>query len=145
MKIKPFKALRPVADKAGQVASRPYDVLDSNEARIEAGGNPCSFLRIVKPEITLPDGTDPYSPQVYAAGKANFQSMLDDGIFFQDQQECLYIYELVREGRSQSGIVACAWVEDYIQDRIKKHELTRPDKEQDRVHHVRTYHFKSIM
>ena len=137
MKIKPFKALRPVADKAGQVASRPYDVLDSNEARIEAGGNPCSFLRIVKPEITLPDGTDPYSPQVYAAGKANFQSMLDDGIFFQDQQECLYIYELVREGRSQSGIVACAWVEDYIQDRIKKHELTRPDKEQDRVHHVR--------
>lgn len=137
MKIKPFKALRPVAGKAGQVASRPYDVLDSNEARIEAGDNPCSFLRVVKPEITLPDGTDPYSPQVYAAGKANFQSMLDDGIFFQDQKESLYIYELVREGRSQSGIVACAWVEDYIQDRIKKHELTRPDKEQDRVNHVR--------
>ena len=137
MKIKPFKALRPLAGKAAQVASRPYDVLDSQEARIEAGDNPCSFLRIVKPEITLPDGTDPYSPQVYAAGKTNFQAMLDEGIFFQDQQECLYVYELVREGRSQSGIVACAWVEDYLQDRIKKHELTRPEKEQDRVNHVR--------
>jgi uncharacterized protein (DUF1015 family) len=137
MKIKPFKALRPVAGKAGQVASRPYDVLDSNEARIEAGDNPCSFLRIVKPEITLAEGTDPYSPQVYAAGRANFQQLLDKGIFFQEQQECLYIYELIREGRSQSGIVACAWVEDYTGDRIKKHELTRPDKELDRVNHIR--------
>ena len=137
MKIKPFKALRPVPDRAAQVASRPYDVLSSQEARTEAGDNPYSFLRIVKPEITLPEDTDPYSPQVYAAGKANFQNLIDEGIFFQDDQECLYIYELVREGRSQTGIVACAWVEDYTRDRIKKHELTRPDKEQDRVNHIR--------
>jgi len=120
MKIKAFKALRPVADKAVQIASRPYDVLDSNEARIEAGDNPWSFLRIVKPEITLPEGTDPYSLQVYATAGTNFQKMLDDGIFFQDEQDCLYIYELVREGRSQAGIVACAWVEDYIADRRKR-------------------------
>lgn len=137
MKIKPFKALRPVADKARAVASRPYDVLDSSEARIEAGDNPWSFLRIVKPEITLPEGTDPHSPQVYTAARANFQKMQDEEVIFQDEQECLYIYELVREGRSQAGIVACAWVEDYTADRIKKHELTRPDKELDRVNHIR--------
>ena len=137
MKIKPFRALRPVAEKAAQVASRPYDVLDSREARIEAGDNSCSFLRVVKPEITLPEDTDPYGQQVYAAGRDNFQRMLDAGIFFQEDQECLYVYELVREGRSQSGIVACAWVEDYTEDRIRKHELTRPDKEQDRVNHIR--------
>ena len=136
MRIKPFQALRPVADKAALVASRPYDVLNSEEARIEAGDNPYSFLRIVKPEITLPEGIDPYSPQVYTAGKANFQRLIDKGIFFQEDRECLYIYEMVMEGRAQSGIVACAWVEDYTTDRVKKHELTRPDKEQDRVNHI---------
>ena len=137
MKIKPFKALRPEPDKAGLVASRPYDVLDSAEARKEAGNNPWSFLRVVKPEITLPLDTDPYCMQVYEAAKANFRRLLDEGIFFREQQECLYIYELVRAGHSQSGIVACAWIEDYLEGRIKKHELTRPDKERDRRNHVR--------
>lgn len=137
MKIKAFKGLRPVKDKAKLVASRPYDVLDSDEARKEAEGNPYSFLNVVKPEITLPPDIDHYSPVVYDAGKKNFQKLVDAGVFFQDKEDCLYIYELIMDGRSQNGIVACAAVEDYMHDRIKKHELTRPDKETDRKNHVR--------
>ena len=94
------------------VASRPYDVLNSDEARIEADGNPDSFLNVVKPEITLPADVDPYAAEVYAAGKQKFQVMLDKGTFFQDEGPCLYIYELIMNGRSQTGIVACAAVED---------------------------------
>lgn len=136
MIIKPFKGLRPVKEHAKEVASRPYDVLDSDEAREEAKGNPYSFLNVVKPEITLPEDVDHYSSQVYEAGKKNFQKLVDDGIFFQDKADSLYIYELVMDGRSQNGIVACAAVEDYMNDKIKKHELTRPDKEADRKKHV---------
>src|SRR5690606_29793429 len=112
MKIKPFRGLRPVADKAKLVASRPYDVLDSDEARKEADGNPYSFLNVVKPEITLPHDVDHYSTAVYEAGKNNFQKLVDTGVFFQDKEDCLYIYELIMDGRSQNGIVACAAVED---------------------------------
>ncbi|MEX2352754.1 MAG: DUF1015 family protein, partial [Gammaproteobacteria bacterium] len=137
MKIKPFRGFRPVATYAAQVASRPYDVLDSDEARAEAKGNPRSFLNVVKPEITLPDNIDHYSPEVYAAGRTNFRKLVDEGVMFQDEQDSLYIYELTMNGRSQTGIVACAAVEDYMQGRIKKHELTRPDKETDRKNHVR--------
>lgn len=137
MKIKAFKGLRPVREKVAEVASRPYDVLDSEEAREEAQGNPWSFLNVVKPEITLPPETDPYDPIVYETGRNNFRKLIDEGVFLQDEKDCLYIYELIMEGRSQTGIVACAWVEDYMQDRIKKHELTRPDKEADRKNHVR--------
>jgi len=137
MKIKAFKGLRPVAIKARQLASRPYDVLNSEEAREEVKGNPCSFLYVVKPEISLNENIDRYSQQVYEAGKTNFQKLVDDGIVFQDEMECLYIYELIMHGRSQSGIVACASVDDYVNDRIKKHELTRPDRENDRKNHVR--------
>lgn len=137
MKIKPFRGLRPVADKAKLVASRPYDVLDSDEARKEADGNPYSFLNVVKPEITLPHDVDHYSTAVYEAGKNNFQKLVDTGVFFQDKEDCLYIYELIMDGRSQNGIVACAAVEDYMNGHIKKHELTRPDKENDRKNHVR--------
>jgi len=137
MKIKAFKGLRPVADKVKQVASRPYDVLDSDEAREEAKGNPYSFLNVVKPEITLAQEVDHYSPAVYEAGKINFQKLMKDGIFFQDKEECLYIYELIMDGRSQNGIVASASVQDYMDGHIKKHELTRPDKENDRKNHVR--------
>jgi len=137
MRIKAFKGLRPRPEHAGAVASRPYDVLDSDEARVEANGNPLSFLNVVKPEITLHEGVDPYSDQVYQAGAGNFHKLLEDGIFFQDQQDCLYIYELTMHSHVQTGIVACAWVEDYLQDRIKKHELTRPDKENDRKRHIR--------
>lgn len=137
MEIKAFRGLRPAKDKAKLVASRPYDVLDSDEARLEADGNPYSFLNVVKPEITLPADTDHHSPAVYEAGKNNFQKMVDTGVFFQDKEDSLYIYELIMDGRSQNGIVACAAVDDYMNNRIKKHELTRPDKETDRKNHVR--------
>jgi uncharacterized protein (DUF1015 family) len=137
MIIKPFKGYRPVKDKVKLVASRPYDVLSSEEARLEARGNPYSFLNVVKPEITLPGEMDHYSPEVYQAGKRNFKKLLEEGVFMQDKKPCLYIYELVMNGRSQNGIVACAAVEDYVNGRIKKHELTRPDKETDRKNHVR--------
>jgi uncharacterized protein (DUF1015 family) len=137
MQIKAFKGYRPVPKYVDKVASRPYDVLDSDEARAEASGNPWSFLNVVKPEITLPEDIDHYSPAVYAAGKSNFEKLVNDGVFVQDPQESLYIYELTMDGRSQTGIVASAAVEDYIQGRIKKHELTRPDKENDRKNHVR--------
>ena len=137
MKIKAFRGYRPVADKAKAVASRPYDVLNSEEALEEAKGNPLSFLNVVKPEITLSPEIDHYSPAVYEAGKNNFQKLVKEGVFFQDKEECLYIYELVMDGRSQNGIVACASVDDYMEGHIKKHELTRPDKETDRKNHVR--------
>jgi len=137
MQIKAFKGYRPLTKYAEKVASRPYDVLDSEEARAEASGNPWSFLNVVKPEITLSEDIDHYSPAVYEAGKSNFQKLVNDGVFVQDQQESLYIYELTMDGRSQTGIVASAAVEDYMQGRIKKHELTRPDKENDRKNHVR--------
>ena len=137
MDIKAFKGFRPRSNYSSQVASRPYDVLDSDEARLEAKGNPYSFLNVVKPEITLTNDIDPYSEQVYEAGKRNFQTLIDQDVFIQDETDCLYIYELTMDGRSQSGIVACAAVEDYMQGKIKKHELTRPDKETDRKNHVR--------
>lgn len=137
MKIKPFKGLRPVKEKVQLVASRPYDVLSSEEARLEANGNPYSFLNVVKPEITLPEGLDAHSYAVYEAGKKNFKKLVDNGVFFQDKQEYFYIYELTMNGKSQDGIVACASVDDYMEGRIKKHELTRPDKEADRKNHVR--------
>ncbi len=137
MKIKAFRGYRPVPEKAKAVASRPYDVLNSEEALIEAEGNPLSFLNVVKPEITLSPETDHYSAEVYEAGKNNFQKLVKEGVFLQDKEECLYVYELVMDGRSQNGIVACASVQDYMEGRIKKHELTRPDKETDRKNHVR--------
>lgn len=136
MIIKPFKGFRPLKEHAKDVASRPYDVLDSDEAREEAKGNPYSFLNVVKPEITLSEEVDHYAPEVYEAGKKNFQKLVNDGVFFQDKTDSLYIYELIMDGRSQNGIVACAAVEDYMNDKIKKHELTRPDKEADRKRHV---------
>jgi uncharacterized protein (DUF1015 family) len=137
MNIKPFKGFRPEESKVKAVASRPYDVLDSEEAREEAKDNPWSFLNVVKPEITLPPDTDHNSIEVYEAGRNNFQKLINDGVFVQDKQDCLYIYELIMDGRSQNGIVACASVEDYMKGFIKKHELTRPDKEADRKNHVR--------
>jgi uncharacterized protein (DUF1015 family) len=137
MRIKAFKGLRPRPDLVRAIASRPYDVLDSDEAREEAEGNPLSFLNVVKPEITLPRGIDPHAEEVYQAGNRNFRKLVEDGVFRQDDAECLYLYELTMNGQAQTGIVACAWVEDYLQGRIKKHELTRPDKEEDRKQHIR--------
>ncbi len=137
MEIKAFRGLRPLKDRVSKVASQPYDVLNSDEARIAAEGNPDSFLNVVKPEITLPADVNHYAEEVYLAGKRNFQIMVDKGIFIQDEKPCLYIYELTMNGRSQTGIVACAAVADYLNGLIRKHELTRPDKEADRKNHVR--------
>ncbi|MDA0195981.1 MAG: DUF1015 family protein [Bacteroidetes bacterium] len=137
MKIKPFKGLRPIPERVQDVACRPYDVLNSEEAREEASGNPYSFLNVVKPEITLEEDTDHYDQKVYQAARDNFNRLVDDSIFFQDKNACLYIYELEMNGRSQTGIVACSSVDDYMTGKIKKHELTRPDKETDRKNHVR--------
>ena len=138
MRIKAFRGYRPGRDKIAMVASRPYDVLTTAEARQEAAGNPYTFLNIVKPEIGFPPGADPYSPKVYRAAAANFRALINDGTFVRDEHECLYIYEMSRDKRLKTGIVAAAAVEDYINGSIRKHEQTRPDKEADRANHIRT-------
>lgn len=135
--IKAFRGLRPKKEKVSLIASRPYDVLNSEEAKIEAGDNIHSFLHVVKPEIDLPDDIDHYSPLVYQKAKDNFDKLVKEGMFIQDKTECIYIYRLTMDGRRQTGIVAAAAVDDYFNDVIKKHELTRPDKELDRINHVR--------
>lgn len=136
--IKPFRALRPHVAYAEQVASRPYDVLNSEEARKEAEGNPYSFLQVTKSEISLPAGTDLYSTEVYEAARTALQRLQEKHILFQDEQPCYYIYELAWRGRTQTGLVCVSSVEDYFNDIIKKHEFTRPEKEQDRITHMRT-------
>lgn len=135
--LKPFKGIRPVQEKARAVASRPYDVLNREEAKAEAKGNPDSFLHVVKPEIDLPDSVDEHAPEVYTKGKSNFDNMVKSGIMSQDEDDCLYIYAQTMNNRTQYGIVGCAAVEDYMNNIIRKHELTRPDKEEDRKNHIR--------
>jgi uncharacterized protein (DUF1015 family) len=135
--LKPFKGIRPVKELVERVACRPYDVLDEKEARIEANGDPYSFYHVIKPEIDFPDGYNVYAPEIYEKGKDNFNRMHKEGVFFQDEQDCLYIYAQTMNGRRQYGIVGCASIDDYFNDVIKKHELTRPDKEEDRKNHVR--------
>jgi uncharacterized protein (DUF1015 family) len=136
--IRPFPGLRPLPGKAAEVAAPPYDVLDSNEARERANGKPWSFLHISKPEIDLPQGTDPYSPAVYAKGKENFVRMIGEGVLKQDSASCYYLYRLIMGDHQQTGLVAAARVADYDTNRIRKHEFTRPDKEDDRVRQVDT-------
>ena len=134
--IRPFPGLRPLPGKAAEVAAPPYDVLDSNEARERAAGKPWSFLHISKPEIDLPPETDPHDPAVYAKGKENFERMLAEGVLKQDSAPCYYLYRLVMGDHQQTGLVAAASVADYDTNRIRKHEFTRPDKEDDRVRQV---------
>ncbi len=134
--IRAFKGWRPPAEIAKQLASRPYDVMNSKEARDEANGNPYSLLHIVRSEIDLPEDIDSHSPCVYDKAKENFDRYKQNAWLVQDEQECLYIYAQSMNGRTQYGLVACAGVEDYKNDVIKKHELTRPDKEEDRVKHI---------
>jgi uncharacterized protein (DUF1015 family) len=136
--IAPFKALRPQPQFAKQVASKPYDVLNSAEARKEAEGNPISFLHITKSEIDLPDSTDLYSGEVYEKAKENLRAFRQREVLFREEKPCYYIYQLVMGARSQTGLVCTSSVEDYETDIIKKHEFTRPDKEQDRINHIKT-------
>jgi uncharacterized protein (DUF1015 family) len=135
--LKPFKGLRPPADLAHLVASRPYDVLNSDEAREEAKGNEYSLLHIIKPEIDLDPATDIHDTKVYEKARENFGAFQKKGWLIEDKQECLYIYGQTMWGKTQFGIVGCASVDDYLNNVIRKHELTRPDKEEDRMKHVR--------
>lgn len=137
MIIKPFRGIRPPKSLAKQVSSRPYDVLNSDEARTEAEGVPMSLYHIIKPEINFPQGTDEHDERVYAAAKEQFDLFRKNGWLVQDEQEQYYVYAQTMDGRTQYGLVVAAWVEDYMQGRIKKHELTRRDKEEDRMKHVR--------
>src|SRR5437867_3782724 len=134
--IKPFAALRPSPELAAQICELPYDVLSSEEARQIAGGNPLSFFHVSKPEIDLPPGTDIYAPEVYARGKENFEKLVAQGALKRDPQRCFYLYRQIMGRHSQTGLVAGASCEDYLQGVIKKHGLTRPDKEDDRVRHL---------
>lgn len=135
--LKAFKGLRPPKEIAKDLASRPYDVLNSQEAREEAAGNEYSLLHIIKPEIDLPADIDVHSQEVYDKALENFTKFRDKGWLVQDEEEYLYIYAQTMNGKTQYGIVGCAAVEDYMNNVIKKHELTRPDKEEDRMKHVR--------
>ena len=136
--FRPFRAIRPCPEVAHAVASRPYDVLDSQEAKEEAAGNSNSFLRVIKPEIDLPDSTDLYSDEVYQKGRETFFEMIAKGTFITDSVPNFYVYRLTMDGRSQTGLVGCCNFEEYYEGKIKKHELTRTAKENDRVRHVET-------
>ncbi|MEI7498816.1 MAG: DUF1015 family protein [Bacteroidota bacterium] len=136
--LKPFQGLRPPCDIVKSLASRPYDVLNSDEAREDAKGNQYSLLHIIKPEIDLPASIDLHSQPVYDKAKENFQSFKNKGWLKTDKHDLLYIYAQTMNGKTQYGIVGCAGVEDYMNGIIKKHELTRKDKEEDRMKHVRT-------
>ena len=137
-KIRPFEALRPQPQLAKQVASKPYDVLNSAEAKIEAVGNAYSFLHITKSEIDLPESVDIHSQQVYDLALENLNAFVQRDVLFKESKPCYYIYQLIMDGRAQTGLVCVSSIEDYNNDIIKKHEFTRPEKEQDRINHIKT-------
>ncbi len=135
--FRPFKAVRPKNQElAKKIASLPYDVIDSIEAREISGGNPFSFLHVVKPEIDLDPGVDPYDDAVYAKAKDNFKKFKEQGWLIRDEKPGFYIYRQVMEGRGQSGLVGCVSAQDYWDNKIRKHELTRKEKEEDRMRHI---------
>ena len=136
-KVKAFRALRPIPAESKNVASRPYDVLSTDEARIETKGNPHSFLHITRSEIDLASGIDVYSAEVYDKAKSNLEEFIRKGILIREHTSCLYIYQLIMNGKSQTGIVTVSSIDDYDNNIILKHELTRPEKEQDRINHIR--------
>src|ERR1017187_9598198 len=136
--LKPFAALRPKPELAAQICELPYDVMSSDEARELAAGNSLSFLHVSKPEIDLPPGTDLHAPAVYAKGRENFQKLISQGSLQQDDQPSFYLYRQIMGQHTQDGLVAAASCEEYLKNLIKKHELTRPDKEDDRVRHIET-------
>ncbi len=134
--IRPFTGLRPAAGRAADVAAPPYDVLNTREAREQVQGRPWSFLHISRPEVDLPAGIDPYAPEVYAKARDNLDHMIAEGVLIRDAQPCFYVYRLTMGGHRQTGLVAAASVHAYDRNRIKKHEFTRPVKEDDRVRQV---------
>ena len=134
--LQSFRALRPVQEKAADVAALPYDVVNREEAKAIGDKNPLSFLHVDRPEMDLEPEIDLYDERVYEKARENLIDMEKTGIFLQDEKPCYYIYELVRKGRTQTGIVGCSSIDDYMNGAVKKHELTREDKEQDRIHHV---------
>lgn len=134
--FKPFKAVRPIKEKARDIASLPYDVMDSDEARLEVQKHPLSFIHVEKPEVDLPLGTDLYDPAVYAKARENLYKYITDGYMQQDTKPMFYIYKEVMDGRAQIGLVGLASVDEYMNGIIKKHELTRAEKEADRIRHV---------
>lgn len=136
--FKAFKALRPTPEKAKSVAALPYDVVDRQEAKAIGDANPDSFLHVDRAEMDLPEDTDLYADIVYAKARENLDNLEKKGIMIQDSRPCYYIYELTRQGKTQTGLVGCASIDDYINGIVKKHELTREDKEQDRIRHVDT-------
>lgn len=136
--VKPFKGIRPAKDKAKEVASKPYDVLNSAEARIEAEGNPNTFLHVVKAEIDLPEDIDIHSKEVYEKSRDNFQKMIAEGVMIQDEEDKYYLYQQIMGEQKQIGLLAASSTQDYFNDVIKKHEFTRPVKEQDRINHFNT-------
>ena len=136
--VVPFKALRPQPQFAKQVASRPYDVMNSAEAKHEASGNPNSFLHITRSEIDLPKDTDVHTAVVYEKAKENLRAFIQRGVLFREDKPCYYIYQLRMNERTQTGIVCGSSINDYEKDIIRKHEFTRPEKEQDRINHIKT-------
>lgn len=136
--LKPLKAIRPKPEFAEMVAALPYDVMNSEEAREKVKGNPYSFLHVDKAEVDLPEGTDIYSDEVYQKAKENLEKSVNDGICIDDTTAKFYIYRQIMDGRSQTGIVGCASIDDYINGNIKRHEFTRAEKERDRIRHIDT-------
>ncbi|HET6371573.1 MAG TPA: DUF1015 domain-containing protein, partial [Nitrospiria bacterium] len=134
--IRPFAGLRPRPEFTSQVIAPPYDVVTADEARRRAAGKPWSFLHISRPEIDLPPDTDPYAPEVYAKGRENLLRQIEKGVLVLDPQPCYYFYRLVMGRHTQTGLVAAASVAAYDHNRIRKHEFTRPDKEDDRVRNI---------
>lgn len=135
--IRPFRGIRPPKNLVEKVVSRPYDVLSSAEARAEAEGNEMSLYHIIRPEIDFPEGTDEHLPEVYEKAAENFRLFQEKGWLVQDEKPCYYVYAQTMNGKTQYGLVVGAWVEDYVNGVIKKHELTRRDKEEDRMKHIR--------
>lgn len=136
--FRPFKAVRPTPELASKVAALPYDVMNSQEAREMVVGNPYSFLHVDKAEIDLDPSIDLYDEKVYEKAASNLKKMEEDGTYIQDKKSCFYVYRQIMDGRAQTGIVGCASIDDYLNNRVKKHELTRAEKEADRIHHVDT-------
>ena len=134
--VKPFRCIRPVPEQAKQAAALPYDVYSEQEARAEVAGKPFSFLNIDRPETQFPEGTDPYGQEVYEKAAELLEKRLQDGIYLDDRENAYYIYELTMDGKSQTGIVGCSSVDDYLNGVVKKHENTREEKELDRIRHV---------